>query len=614
MFCRYIVPGVLVVSMLIMAGCDMEQLVRSKVPEPLKKVLSFGPQGSKRPKGEVRRLRPTDIDIVSPREKSVHPVDKPMEFRALVRFQPEPGEDIPQVSWTLFSEKDKKGASIGTGNSARRKLDPGDYRVELRVTMGKQRIVRNVNFRAAHGVKGVVSDADGSGLAGAEIALTDLESGKEVARTSTGKGGNFAIESPAAGLFLMTPTKPGYSFSPLESIVKFGGEAVQPKFVGFMAEIKDIRLTRSLDSDEADQSVCPHQQAYLKFSVTSEIKPTHMEACLERIEQGATRRFNLEVIGEEKAGDKTFDPPGPVFKVQIPLGLASEPENVTYRLVVTVTDAKERSFSSKAKNRFTYDGVGCFRRCLDQAVAHHEKGQLEDAIKAYKVVEELYKRVERPERFLPFAEKSRFDQGLAYLGLALPLKPEDPIRVIRLQMAIADFNKILKHRKNDMEVLLFRGIARQVMGNYPAALSDFNAVLAIDPNQAAALELRGQTYVKTEQDQNLLLAVDDFTRALAQSPGEEGLRKSRRETLKFFLKLEKEKKERKEEEEREKREAKPKQEAKDKKKADLTTPTDEKDAKDKSVEKAPKEDKSGFANIPLREISDFLKLEKYLRT
>ncbi len=600
--------------LLVLVGCDLEGLVKKKVPEPLKNLLTFGSPGRQQTQTGQVQFTPADVDIVSPLSKAVYPEDQPVEFRAIVRLPAVPGQPRPSLTWMLFSDKDKRGLNLGAADVTRKKLEAANYNVELTAVYQGQKAVKRVDFRAALMMRGTVTEAKGTGLPQVEVVLTDLEETKLISKSQTAKDGSFSIEFPAEGSFLMTVQKQGYCFSPLKKIVKYNREPVKLGFVGFPAEVKNIRLTATQDSGESEQSVCPLQEAYLKFDLTSELKPVRVEACLFRIEKGQERRVQLDEVPQERAAEGNLVATSDSMRVQVPAMLAVGAGTGTYRLVVTLTDDKNHSFSAEAKDPVAYDISACFRKTLDQAVALHRKSKLEEALKLYKIMDELDKRVDNAGPFVPYMEKAHFNRGLAYLGTALAMKAEDVTQLSVLDRALRDFNSILKRSKNDLEALLLRGLVKQLSGATKDAVTDYNAVISADPQMAAAYDLKAQAYLKTQTERGLARAVDDFTRAINLDPADTTLRKSRRETLKVLVKVENERKEREAKEAREKQ----KQKETDDKKAspDKKEASDRKEAKkreDPSGGKTPKDEKIDISQVPLRDISSWLTLEKYVR-
>jgi tetratricopeptide (TPR) repeat protein len=591
--------------LLVLGGCDLEGVVKKKVPEPLKNLLTFGSPDKGKGKDGPVQFTPTHVEIASPMSSILYPVEKPVEFRAMIRLPVVPGQPRPSLMWTLFSDKDKQGISLGVADIVNRKLEPGKYRVELAATYQGQKVVKRVDFRTALMMHGSVMETKDKGVPQVEIVLSDLDETKQISTSQTASNGQFAIEVPSEGPFLITVRKQGYSFSPLKKIVQSGAEPVKLEFVGLPAEIKNIRLTAAQDSDEREQSICPLHEAFLKFDLTSAIKPARMEASLFRIERGRERRIPLEKVKEEEKVQGGAESDSYLMKVQIPAALAGGETKGTYRLTLTLIDDKENSFSAEANDPVTYDIAGCLRSTLDQAVALHRQSKFEEAIKLYNIMEELNKRADDFTPFVERMEKARFNRGLAYLAQALALKPEDVDQFRVLNRAQGDFNHVLKRRKNDLEAILFRGLVKQLSGSMDEAVQDYNEVISADPKMMTAYDLRAQAYLKTQNEPCASLAVDDFTRAINLNSPDSTLRKSRRETLKLLVKVERDKEQHETQVEREVRTIM--------KDPDCCAGKDPKKDPDCAKEKIPLSEKLDINSIPLSDMSTSLNLEKYVR-
>lgn len=70
-------------------------------------------------------------------------------------------------------------------------------------------------------------------------------------------------------------------------------------------------------------------------------------------------------------------------------------------------------------------------------------------------------------------------------------------------------------RRHQIATLINRGIVFNHLGDYAAALADFEAALALDPNVSAAYVNRGNTYFYTQQFD---LAVDNYSKSLQMNP------------------------------------------------------------------------------------------------
>ena len=70
-------------------------------------------------------------------------------------------------------------------------------------------------------------------------------------------------------------------------------------------------------------------------------------------------------------------------------------------------------------------------------------------------------------------------------------------------------------KKDRIATLINRGILHNHRGDYTAAIADFEAALALDPEASAAYLNRGNAYFSTEQ---LDLAIDDYSTSLQMNP------------------------------------------------------------------------------------------------
>ncbi len=70
-------------------------------------------------------------------------------------------------------------------------------------------------------------------------------------------------------------------------------------------------------------------------------------------------------------------------------------------------------------------------------------------------------------------------------------------------------------KKDRIATLINRGILYNHRGDYTAAIADFEAALALDPEASAAYVNRGNTYFSTQQFD---LAIDDYSTSLQMNP------------------------------------------------------------------------------------------------
>jgi tetratricopeptide (TPR) repeat protein len=536
MFSRSLRMVLIVAGLSVLIGCDPETVVKSKVPEPLRKALTFGPAGAA-PK--AKQSEATSVEIAAPKNGEAYPAGKEIVFRGSAKLASEDKTQKPELVWTLFPEKTPAGVPLGKGNSVRKQLDPGRYRVELALVQEGRKVAKNVNFRVVISMSGKVTAVDGSGLPGTDIELTDLEENKVVSKSQSGRDGTFTVEFPSENQFRIAPRKKGFSFSPVSQVVQFSREPVQIVFKGVKGEISDIRLTESEKTDENVRNICPQQEAWLKLSIKFDQKIARVEPFLVQQEKDKERLILLDDLTDSADVPKEHDPNLPtVLKVRIPPGSTLGVPTGLYRLRVKVYDGTGNSFSGEASAPIKMDMTQCFSDKLAEAVSAQEKGNLQEAIKTYSVLEDFGKIVEEPRQFSKDMQKAMFNRGIAHLGIALSKKAGEAPILGHLNKAFADFNAVLKVQKRDTEALLLRGVVAYLARNYQAALKDFDTVLTFVPQEAAARALRAQTLVKSGLKKNLTPAIDDFTELVDLDPKNKDFKKSRSEAMKLLVQSE----------------------------------------------------------------------------
>jgi tetratricopeptide (TPR) repeat protein len=538
MFSRSLRMVLIVAGLSVLIGCDPETVVKSKVPEPLRKALTFGPAGAA---AKAKQSEAASVEITAPKNGEAYSAGKEIVFRGSAKLASEDKTQKPELVWTLFPEKTPAGVPLGNGNSVRKQLDPGRYRVELALVQEGRKVAKNVNFRVVISMSGKVTAADGSGLPGTDIDLTDLEGNKVVSTTQSGRDGAFTVEFPSENQFRIAPRKKGFSFSPVSQVVKFSREPVQIVFKGVEGEISDIRLTESEKTDESVRNICPQQEAWLKLTIKFDNKIARVEPFLVQQEKDKERLILLDDLTDSADAAKEHDPNAPtVLKVKIPPGSTLGVPTGLYRLRVKVYDGTGNSFSGEASTPIKMDMTQCFSDKLAEAVSAQGKGNLQEAIKTYSVLEDFGKIVEDPSQFSKDMQKAMFNRGIAHLGIALSKKAGEAPILGQLNKAFSDFNAVLKVQKRDTEALLLRGTTAYLARNYQAALKDFDTVLTFVPQEAAARELRAQTLIKIGLKKNLTPAIDDFTELVDLDPKNKDFKKSRGEALKLLVRSESE--------------------------------------------------------------------------
>jgi len=562
MYIRILVTVCLLGSLLLLTGCDPEEIVHKKVPDPLKEVLTLGQAPGKGTGPGKMVLADPDVMIVAPKANAVFGIGKEVQFEANVKgFDPEAPSPI-EITWTLIDEKGRP-LKIGNRLKERRKLDLGKYKIQLTAAQKEHKIVKSLSFRVALTMDGKVTLAGDGGLPETQVSLSELEGSVPISTVQTRKDGRYTIEFPNDGTFRIVPHKEGFSFTPLSATVRFSRELKGLDFTAVKGEVRDVKLTASADSDEPLDSICPLQEAFVKFSVASEEKPVRAEASLIHSEQSKERTIPLDEIRGDPRAPKELNPEAPLLKVQIPLGLVASVTEGLYRLRVSVFDEKRHSISADASYLMKLDIPSCLWQTMERAASEQEKGRTEEAVKGYNLIQKLYERAADHAPFGPYMGRCVFDRGLAFIAMALAKRTdkdiklsfslhsagpdsEDGTELNLLGKALSDFNAAVKANPNDLEALLMRGLTKQLAGKYEAALDDYSSVLAMDPRRMDARSLRAQTYLKTLEEKNILKAVDDFTEALSHAADKQCLRDGRRETLKLAVKIAQEEQKKKE--------------------------------------------------------------------
>jgi tetratricopeptide (TPR) repeat protein len=465
-------------------------------------------------------------------------VGKEVIFRGAAEIPGDPAAK-PDLTWTLFKDKAKQGTPLGKGLSAKKALEAGAYRAEFSMMYQGQRVLKNVRFRVVYSVPGKVVASDGKGLAGAEIILSSLDQKNQVFSTASGPDGSFSVELPPEGHFVLAARKVGFSFNPFQRIIRYQKDAAATEFTAVKAALKDIRLTASADSDTALTSLCPDQDACIKFEMETQEKPERVEAFLARIVSNSENLTQLDEVKGTGASISTLGSAGPqVLRIKVPTDLRIGPKEVSYRVVLAVRDEKGTMFSAQGPGEVKVDLPQCLAKFLEEAVALHQKGDLQAATVIYNRIGDINKKLEDPAPFAPYLEKTRFNRAVADIGMAVALPEDDAKRREYLGKALSDLSSVLKVRKKDVQALLLRGITKQIMGDPESSLSDFSAVLSVEPKTGAALEFRAKGLIKTKKKKNLSQAVDDLTEAIDLEPSSKDLRKMRTETLRLVAKSE----------------------------------------------------------------------------
>jgi len=527
------ISAVLVIFCLV-AGCDPEEIIRNKVPLFLQELLTFGSS----PAGKKVGI-PLDslFKIKSPKPNEVIPVDKETVFQAELKIEDDKGPK-PELIWTIFREKQPSGEEIGRGPSLRKKLPRGKYRAELALIRNEQRAIHKVNFSVGYVVSGKVLTEEGASVPQVELKLTDPVSHQLVGDVRVRNDGTFSVELPSEADFKLTPFKKGYTFTPLYQMVKHGKEQAAIQFTAQKGEISDIHLKEGKDAETNLDSICPSQALFVKFQTDLENKPSLFEVFLVQIDKDKERTFQFEV--KEHIGS-TESLHGPnLLKVISPPASVIGPPADSYLLRMKIKDEKGNHFLAESTDSIKIEVNQCLKSRMEEAYKAQINGDQQRAIQLYALVEEQSSVLQETISISEIMQKAAFNRGLAYLSLSLDDKSDDPSRNTYLNRAIIDFNSLLKGRKKDAAILLFRGAAYQMKGDYKAALKDYDAAVQLGPPLAKAHELRAYLYLKNGLKKDLFHALDDFTQAIVLEPTDESLRASRRETMKLAIKLQNE--------------------------------------------------------------------------
>lgn len=523
----------------LVTGCNPEELVKKKVPEPIQKMLTlpslekFGSRGQQREQIVLEIQKPNNNAILNPK--------KPVKFVAKVglpKGMPVPNQNI---SWELFEDGKSRPKRLGTGIEASKRLDPGSYRIKLTMNLPEPLKVNktaSIQFKVAYTYDGSVVHG-GSGVQGVELTLIGLQDDKQLSQTKTDREGNYRIAIPETGKYKLSPKKAGYSFSPVYKIVEYSGKPDQEPFGAAKAEIHDIRISQASDSDEPLTTFCPEQEFYLKLKLQSENEITSLRA--ELIPQNRPDA-KPTVIGEVLNASEVpngNNPSAPQFMaVKWPevKGIQTKPEK--HLLILTATDAAGNTFSASAQDMVLVDISGCIARAFSHAVSLHEKDNMEAALKAYISLDKQINFASNKAPFKKLRGKRAFDMGLVNLHLALKLIEggKENGKVDRyLSGAAVNFTDAFTANQTDAEAIYLRAVSHYLKKNDQNALNDCAHAIQLAPRMGKAYELRGRLYLKSGRKKQLINAVDEFTKALIIDPNNAPLRKTRSATLKLDL-------------------------------------------------------------------------------
>jgi tetratricopeptide (TPR) repeat protein len=136
-----------------------------------------------------------------------------------------------------------------------------------------------------------------------------------------------------------------------------------------------------------------------------------------------------------------------------------------------------------------------YEKCLDalnQAIQINHNGELSDILYYYRALTNL--KLEKDLIALSDLDTAIYfnDQKLNYLSLRVDLN----IRLMNLDNASLDIEKILAKDSNNEAALLNKGIILQEKGEIQNALNLYTSVIKINPKNAEALYFRGMIYLQ----------------------------------------------------------------------------------------------------------------------
>lgn len=524
----------LITGLALIASCDPEALVKQKVPDPVKSVLTFSEAPQQQKPGSAVPIE-VSLKVLSPQNEAFFPIERPIPFKANVRAKGAVPADN-ELIWSLIDEKTKQHSKIGQGKNVERKLPAGHYQAEVAYQIpGGNKVTALAKFRVGPAVQGAIL-YKGAGLADADLLLTDLEGKQIISRAKSEKDGVFFVEIQGDGDFKLTPAKQGFGFTPIFRVLNKGTKPDELQFRAARGQIGNVHLTGSAESDEPVRIVCPEQTMLLKATVSGEAPLTRLEAYLVPAAR-APGQSPISIGTVEFSDDKT-DPAQPtprMIEVRIPPTWTEDFFGNSYGLLVTASDAKGDSWSSETTPSIRAEVGVCLRDKFAQASALEDKGDLEGALKVYDLVADLQRTLGGTPGFSNVLEKALFNRGLINLRSALKSDRGSLRRSALLTKALADFQEVSRLHRKDAEASFFAGVVSQLKREREAALDGYRTATRGDPQFANAYEFMGRLLLETRRAGNLSRAVDAFTRALSLNPDSTGLRAARKAALNLDL-------------------------------------------------------------------------------
>jgi hypothetical protein len=524
---RYIRTVCIVGALLGIAGCDPAALVKSKVPGPIKTILTFEGAGKPDPNKPI-----ATIDLVQPKANSVHGSRGAIAFQANVVTGKLELPAPPTISWTLTSLADKQKKPLGSGSKVSKTLEAGQYEAEITVEAAGRKVSKKVAFRVVLQMPGRVAGPDEKPYPGVEIIVTDAE-GTELSRTTTDSKGAFNIEVPAEGNVLAKPSKPGLCFYPVSRAVTYNPTPSQTEFTAVESEIGSIKLSSAEDPNSAVKELCPGEQALLSFQIKAKTPPKSFEITLVRRDKDSDQLTRMDQERDPAAGLPPSE--SRTLKVRIPSNARLGSGTWQGQLRITVNDEKGDRYMIDAPDSITIDPTGCFGKAAARATTALTEGKLEEAVTGFNAAEKLARQLEHSNAIAPALHNLSLNRALALLLAAQAEKPKSSQRMAVLENAVLDLNNLLRIKARDEQALFLKGLANYLAEDYKAALKDFDGVLVGKRDNQAASLLRAIACLKTGIKKNVTTAVDDLTQILTADPSNAELRKTRSAALRLIV-------------------------------------------------------------------------------
>jgi hypothetical protein len=516
-------------ALLTVTGCDPAALVKSKVPEPLKDVLTFG-SGQRGDKNKPV----ASVDIVFPKANRVYGATETVNFQANVSIgEPKPPAP-PVISWTLTSEPGKPKAAIGKGAKITKRLEPGTYEAEITVEVSGQKITKNVAFRVALQMTGKIATADAVGIPGVEVAVMKLDGETVLSQATSDGNGSFAAEVPAQEWVVVTPKKNGIAFFPASRTVKFTPTPVPLEFTGTEAQVDDIRLTEVQDPAVSVAQFCPGDKALLSFRIKAKIPPKTFDVALVGRENETEQVVRLEQDRDSGSGEAGASPESRTLKVRLPRKMLLPSGTLKGRLRLIVNDEKGSVYAVDTPTSVEVDLAGCFLKTVSAGSALLQAGKLEESVAQFDSSEKLARDIEDSQQVKSHLHQIYLNRCIALLLTAQAEKPKSAQRLATVDRALLDLNHILRANPRDEQGLFLKGVAHYLAENYRSALTDFDSVLLVQDGNSSARLLRALAGLQTSVKKNVASAVDDLTEVLAGDPGQTELRKVRGDAVKLI--------------------------------------------------------------------------------